>query len=43
MIYDKEFKFIKTIDKIKHKTFNPAYLTSNGNNTIYLTYDLVIK
>ena len=37
-IYDKEFKLIKTIDKINNQTFSPRYLTSNGKNSIYLTY-----
>jgi hypothetical protein len=36
-IYDKEFKLIKTIDKINNQTFVPLYLTSNGKNSIYLT------
>jgi hypothetical protein len=26
IIYDKEFKLIKTIDKINNKTFDPSYL-----------------
>jgi hypothetical protein len=37
-IYDKEFKLIKTIDKINNQTFSPLYLTSNNKNSIYLTY-----
>ncbi len=36
-IYDKEFKLIKTIDKINNQTFSPLYLTSNGKNSIYIT------
>ena len=36
-IYDKNFKLIKTIDKINEKPFWPEYLTSNGTNFVYLT------
>ena len=36
-IYDKEFKLIKTFDKINNKTFRPQYLTSNVKNSIYIT------
>ena len=40
-IYDKDFKLIKTIDKINNKTFYQTYLTSNGRDSIYST-DVII-
>ena len=36
-IYDKEFKLIKTIDKINNQTFVPLYLASNDKKSVYLT------
>ena len=36
-IYDKEFKLIKKINEINHKTFTTQYLTSTGKDSIYLT------